>query len=371
MKRLLVFLLLTPALAFGQSLRSSSDSRTFTTAPTFPGAVSSGTIQTKGLVSTALTTPTNATFTATSGTLNDGTYDYRVTALDAAGETLASPETSLAVSAGAGANGVVVNWGTVVGATSYKVYGRSTGAELYMATVTAPNTTWTDTGAVTPSGALPVLGSSGNISTVSTVTARDLTTTAASGATALSMVNGARAYIGDTYFSGASTQITASGKFSATNGFTGNALSSSTAVPMVLTGADVADGSGIAFQLRSTNTMGAGDVLFKVTNNTTDVLTVGPAGTFSMDGTDSSGTPGAATINQPIGQVSVAASASSVVVTNSLVTTASVIIPVLQFADATCTQILSCVPGAGAFTITMDAACTANTKVGFVLHNYF
>jgi len=191
MKAILLLALL-PALAFGQVLSRPGGSGTFTAPVTTPGVVSTGTVQTKGLVSTVLATPVNATFTATTGTLNNGTYYYRVSALDAAGETLASTETSLTVSGGAASNGIVVVWGAVTGATSYKVYGRSTGAELLMATVTAPAVTWTDTGSVTPSGALPSLGTSGNISTTSGVTARDLTTSAVSGAVALSMATGSK-----------------------------------------------------------------------------------------------------------------------------------------------------------------------------------
>jgi hypothetical protein len=188
-RSVLLLLAFLPSLAFGQVLRRDTGIGTFASAPTFPGAVSTGAIETKGLVSTALSTPVNATFTAGAGTLTTGTYYYRVTALNAAGATLPSTETSLAVTGPAGVN---VNWGTVTGATSYKVYGRSTGAELYMATVTAPTTTWLDAGSVTPSGAIPALTSSATISTVSGVTARDVTTTAASGAVALSGVNGSK-----------------------------------------------------------------------------------------------------------------------------------------------------------------------------------
>jgi hypothetical protein len=294
MKRLLIFLLLTPALAFGQSLRSSSDSRTFTTAPTFPGAVSSGTIQTKGLVSTALTTPTNATFTATSGTLNDGTYYYRVTALDAAGETLASTETSLAVSAGAGANGVVVNWGTVVGATSYKVYGRSTGAELYMATVTAPNTTWTDTGAVTPSGALPVLGSSGNISTVSTVTARDLTTTAASGAVAFQLASGAKGCFG----TGATGCVTSDGTLVSIGHARVKSITwQDASTPLVIKGGDNSDGSAQAIQFTNSyalTTSGDKVAVFSHNNGATDSVAIYADGSLWL-APHAVGTCGAAT----------------------------------------------------------------------------
>jgi hypothetical protein len=51
--------------------------------------------------------------------------------------------------------GVTVNWTAITGAVSYNVYGRTTGAELKMANVLAGTTTWTDDGSITPSGALP------------------------------------------------------------------------------------------------------------------------------------------------------------------------------------------------------------------------
>jgi len=102
-----------------------------------------------------LNTPVNTAFSTstTGGTLAAGTYYYRVSALNANGETLASTETSQ-VTTGTTST-VTVNWGAVAGATSYKVYGRSTGAELLMATVTGGALTFTDTGSITPSGALP------------------------------------------------------------------------------------------------------------------------------------------------------------------------------------------------------------------------
>lgn len=100
---------------------------------------------------TALTTPVNATFTLGTGTLSTATYYYRVSAINSNGETLASTETSLAITGPAGVN---VNWVAVVGATGYKVYGRTTGAEQLIATV-GNVTTYLDTGAITPSGSLP------------------------------------------------------------------------------------------------------------------------------------------------------------------------------------------------------------------------
>lgn len=98
-----------------------------------------------------LATPVNEAFTTGAGTLAPGTYYYRVSALNAVGETLASAETSHTI---AGVGGVNVNWGAVSGATGYKIYGRATGAELLIATVSAV-VTWLDDGSITPSGALP------------------------------------------------------------------------------------------------------------------------------------------------------------------------------------------------------------------------
>jgi len=250
--RLLLLLALIPSLAFGQVLRRDTGSGTFTTAPSFPGAVSTGTIQTKGLVSTAIATPVNATFVATTGTLNNGTYYYRVSAVTVAGETLPSTETSLAVSAGPGANGVIVNWGAVTGATSYKVYGRSTGAELLMATVTAPTTTWTDNGSVTPSGAMPTLGNSGGISTASTVTARDLTTTAASGAVGIQGVTGQKWCMGS---AAAACWVYQSGRIATGNEFEALMYNGASGASAVVRGLDADDASGVALSVRNSPTL--------------------------------------------------------------------------------------------------------------------
>jgi len=92
-------------------------------------------------------------------------------------------------------------------------------------------------------------------------------------------------------------------------------------------------------------------------------------GAITADTTDGSATPGAIEINKPSGKCAVAIGAASVVVTNSLVTAASHVICTLQFIDATFTQILSVVPGAGSFTITGNAVATAATKIAFLVVN--
>ena len=113
-----------------------------------------------GTAAAQLAAPVNATFTTatTGGTLTDlTTYYYRVAAVNAQGGTsLASTETSLETgNSTANTNTLTVKWAAVTGATAYKVYGRSTGAELFMATVSAPTLQFVDDGSITPAGALP------------------------------------------------------------------------------------------------------------------------------------------------------------------------------------------------------------------------
>ena len=118
-----------------------------------------GTPSSAAIALAPLATPVNSAFStlSTGGSLAQSTtYFYRVTAVNATGETLASTETSQVVGAsGTATNTVTVNWGAVAGATSYKVYGRTTGAEtLITASVGTVGTTYTDTGSAL-SGALP------------------------------------------------------------------------------------------------------------------------------------------------------------------------------------------------------------------------
>ncbi|TAL45423.1 MAG: hypothetical protein EPN91_02095 [Salinibacterium sp.] len=80
-------------------------------------------------------------------------------------------------------------------------------------------------------------------------------------------------------------------------------------------------------------------------------------------------TVGAVTINKASGFVNVAASASSVVVTDSVCNSTNThVFAVASFVDATC-AVKAVVPSAGSFTITMTAACTSNTQVTFLIIN--
>jgi hypothetical protein len=80
------------------------------------------------------------------------------------------------------------------------------------------------------------------------------------------------------------------------------------------------------------------------------------------------GTTGAQTINKASGTVNFAAAATSLVVTNSLCTTSSIVFAVIRNNDATA-WIENVVPAAGSFTINLGAAATAETSVGFFIIN--
>lgn len=80
------------------------------------------------------------------------------------------------------------------------------------------------------------------------------------------------------------------------------------------------------------------------------------------------GTTGAQVINKPNGSVNFAIAATSLVVTNSIVSATSLINATAQANDATC-YVKNVVAGVGSFTINMTAACTAETKVAFWVTN--
>lgn len=79
-------------------------------------------------------------------------------------------------------------------------------------------------------------------------------------------------------------------------------------------------------------------------------------------------TTGAQTINKTTGRVNFAAAATSLVVTNSLVTTSSIIHCTVATNDTTMKS-TACVAGAGSFTMYANAAATAETAVNFTVTN--
>lgn len=108
--------------------------------------------------SAALPTPAAPTVSAaiTGGTLAAATYSYRVAALNSAGTTLCSAAATGVVASGT-TGSCTISWAHVQGAATYKIYGRTGGSELLIATVTiaASGCTFIDTGSVTPAGAQP------------------------------------------------------------------------------------------------------------------------------------------------------------------------------------------------------------------------
>jgi hypothetical protein len=80
------------------------------------------------------------------------------------------------------------------------------------------------------------------------------------------------------------------------------------------------------------------------------------------------GTTGAQTINKNAGSVNFAAAATSLVVTDSRVTTSSIIIATVATNDSTMKSVAA-VAGSGSFTLHANAAATAETRVNFLIIN--
>lgn len=95
------------------------------------------------------------TFKAT-GTLCQGTNYYRVVAINVNGSTLPSTEVNVTVGASVS---VTISWSAEANTTvtGYQIYGRAQGAEQLIATVSASTLSYTDTGTIVPSGALPTV----------------------------------------------------------------------------------------------------------------------------------------------------------------------------------------------------------------------
>jgi hypothetical protein len=131
-------------------------------------------------------------------------------------------------------------------------------------------------------------------------------------------------------------------------------------------GAQSLSGTGIVLNNGIAQTSGK---VVSIQNNGTEVASIDWNGHFSMQEGNSSASPGAATLNTPTGLSAIASSASSVVITNSLVTANSIVLAqiVQAAADATLTNIVRVVPGAGTFTIYGNATATAAVTVGWIV----
>lgn len=98
-----------------------------------------------------------------------------------------------------------------------------------------------------------------------------------------------------------------------------------------------------------------------------DVITFNKALAFDRTIT-TGGTTGDQTINKPSGTVNIAAAGTSITVTNSLVTASSIVLAVVRTNDTTAV-IKNVVASSGSFVITLNAAATAETSVGFLVLN--
>lgn len=123
---------------------------------------------TTAVSSPAIAAPTGLTAAAvgTGGTFAAATYFWKITAINANGETLASNEASVAVVLNGSAT---LNWTAVSGATGYRVYratttnGQST-SPAFVAAVGAA-TTYTDTGTAVSAGAVPATNTTATTTT--------------------------------------------------------------------------------------------------------------------------------------------------------------------------------------------------------------
>lgn len=120
-----------------------------------------------------------------------------------------------------------------------------------------------------------------------------------------------------------------------------------------------------AINLLAPNTTG----YISITVAGVEVLRIPAGGAFVVLRTNTTaGTTGAQTIDKPAGSVNFAAGATTLVVTNSLVSATSNIFAEVQTNDTTAI-IKNVIPGAGSFTIRLNAAATAETRVAFWVTN--
>jgi hypothetical protein len=104
-------------------------------------------------------------------------------------------------------------------------------------------------------------------------------------------------------------------------------------------------------------------------DNGSNVFAINDGGSLTILATNTTGgTTGDQVINKPSGTVNIAAAGTTVTVTNSLVTTSSIVFAVVRTNDTTAV-IKNVVPGSGSFVINLSAAATAETSIGFFVIN--
>ena len=116
----------------------------------------------------ALATPAapTAVGSITGGTLAAGTFTYKIVAKNGNGQTLAGAAGTATIASGTTGK-VVLTWTADPLASSYDIYGRTTFLKIgnvvdnYVGDDNPPTLTFTDTGAVTPAGAVPSTNTTG------------------------------------------------------------------------------------------------------------------------------------------------------------------------------------------------------------------
>lgn len=165
-------------------------------------------------------------------------------------------------------------------------------------------------------------------------------------------------------FNGTTLTLTGNGTVSGTWGVTGTTTLNTTIVANITSGPTGYFGvSGRAHFLSGPN----GFAAFTNSGGVTRVA-VDCAGLVLDKTMTAGGTTGAQTINKYAGSVNFAAAAASLVVTNSLVTTSSIVLATVATNDATL-QNVQAVAAAGSFTLFGNAAATAETRVNWTVIN--
>jgi hypothetical protein len=92
-------------------------------------------------------------------------------------------------------------------------------------------------------------------------------------------------------------------------------------------------------------------------------------GSLKVPGTlTSAGTTGNQTINKQTGTIRIAATGTTVTLTDSLITTSSIVLATLQTNDTTAKSVVA-VPGSGSCVFTLNAASTGEVAIGFMVLN--
>ena len=222
---------------------------------------------------------------------------------------------------------------TAIPTNGQLLIGNGTGYTLNTLTAGTGLTVTNAAGSITPriTNTGVVAGAYGSASSVTTLTvnAQGQLTVAGSVAIAIS-----------------ATQIT-SGTLSVARGGTGLATLTANRIPY---------GNGTAAFQSSANLTYNGSIFTAKADIVVDKTITAP------------GTTGAQTINKTTGSVNFAIAAASLVVTNSLVTTSSIILATVGTNDATMRSVQA-VAAAGSFTLFANAAATAETRVNFLVLN--